>query len=137
MIIKLSKELYQKMEADAKDRAPKEACGLIGGLVDEEKIEVKSIYSLKNLDQAEDHFSMDPKEQFKVVKELRKKGQSLIGNYHSHPLTPARPSDEDKRLAYDEDLIYFILSLQNEANLKAFKIKDQTEVEEIEIIKED
>lgn len=137
MIIKLTKELYQKIEADAKDRAPKEACGLIGGVVNKEAIKVKSVYPLKNLDQAEDHYSMEPQEQFQVVKKLREKEQKLIGNYHSHPLTPARPSDEDKRLAYDEDLIYFILSLKNDTTLKAFKIKNQSDVEEIEIIKED
>ena len=137
MIIKISNRLYQKIEDDAKKRSPQEACGLVSGLKEGEQIEIKKIYPLENLDQAADHFSMDPKEQFAVVKETRQRGEKLLGNYHSHPVTPARPSKEDKRLAYDQDLIYFIISLQDEASLKAFKIKDHQDVTEIEIIKED
>jgi proteasome lid subunit RPN8/RPN11 len=48
----------------------------------------------------------------------------MIGVYHSHPVTPARPSAEDIRLAYDPDIIHVIISLADGGNdLRAFKIK--------------
>jgi proteasome lid subunit RPN8/RPN11 len=34
-----------------------------------------------------------------------------LGNWHSHPESPSRPSEEDKRLAYDPKASYMILSL--------------------------
>jgi proteasome lid subunit RPN8/RPN11 len=42
---------------------------------------------------------------------MRKKGFVLLGNFHSHPSTPSRPSEEDMRLAFDPKLSYIIISL--------------------------
>ncbi|MCK8816115.1 M67 family metallopeptidase [Natroniella sulfidigena] len=133
MIIELAKDDYQKLLEDAKERFPTEACGLVAGLKEEDKIEVKAVYPMTNLDESAEHFTLDPKEQFKVVKEIRADGYQVLGNYHSHPATPARPSAEDKKLAYDQDAIYFIFSLQGEPVLKAFKIKEHTDVTELKI----
>ena len=65
-----------------------------------------------------------------------KKGFELAGVYHSHPTSPARPSQEDIKLAYDPDLSYVIVSLADWENpLKSFRIRDsQVEPEEIEIV---
>jgi proteasome lid subunit RPN8/RPN11 len=134
MIIELNKEDYQQILVHAQKEYPKETCGLVAGLFTEDKIEVKEIFSMTNVDDSAEHFSMDPEEQFKVIKIIRDKEYELVGNYHSHPFTPSRPSQEDKRLAYDEEAIYFILSLErSEPVLKAFQIKKQQDVSEIEI----
>jgi proteasome lid subunit RPN8/RPN11 len=134
MIIELKKEEYQELLVHAQKEYPKEACGLVAGLFAEDKIEIKEIFSMTNVDDSAEHFSMDPEEQFKVIKIIRDKEYELVGNYHSHPFTPSRPSQEDKRLAYDEEAIYFILSLErSEPVLKAFQIKKQQDVSEIEI----
>jgi proteasome lid subunit RPN8/RPN11 len=134
MIIKLKDELYQKLLNHTQAEFPNEACGLVAGVITDDEIEVKEVYTMTNLDASAEHFTMDPKEQFAVVKEVRNKGYDLIGNYHSHPFTPSRPSEEDKRLAYDEDAIYFILSLKDEDPvLKAFSIKKQKDVSQIEL----
>jgi len=80
---------------------------------------------------------MDPLEQFAAVKDMRKNGWVLLGNFHSHPTSPSRPSEEDKRLAFDRDLSYLILSLMDEKNpvLKSFRIYESyVEEEEIQII---
>ena len=67
---------------------------------------------------------MDPKEQFAALKDARANGVEIIGNFHSHPESPSRPSEEDKRLAYDPNIEYLILSLQEADHpvLKAFGI---------------
>ena len=65
---------------------------------------------------------------------LRKEGKRLIGNYHSHPYTPSRPSEEDKKLAYDESMIYGIISLEKQDPVfHFFFIKNQTEVEKLNL----
>ena len=73
---------------------------------------------------------MDPKEQLDAVKDMRSQGLTLIGNFHSHPESPSRPSEEDKKLAYDPKLEYLILSLMEADNpvLKAFEINRDKEV---------
>jgi proteasome lid subunit RPN8/RPN11 len=123
---------YQKMIAQAKEAYPLECCGLLGGVKDGGDVYIQSVHPLYNLDQSSEHFSMDPKEQFEVVKGLRKQGKRLVGNYHSHPYTPSRPSQEDKKLAYDETMIYGIVSLeQQEPVLHFFSIKGQVDVEKL------
>jgi proteasome lid subunit RPN8/RPN11 len=84
-------------------------------------------YPLTNIDHSPEHFSFDPKEQFAVLREARSQGLQIIANYHSHPESSARPSEEDIRLAFDPDIIYIILTLQQKDNpvIKAFSIKNK------------
>ena len=123
-MIKLSKADYNKLVAHAVSELPDEACGLIAGTVDGENKEIKKIYLLSNIDHSNEHFSLDPKEQLAAVKDMRQNGFVPLGNWHSHPESPSRPSDEDKRLAYDSKASYMILSLMDRENpvLNSFKI---------------
>jgi proteasome lid subunit RPN8/RPN11 len=66
---------------------------------------------------------MVPEDQLRAISDIRKKGWTLLGHFHSHPTTPARPSEEDIRLAFDPSLSYIIISLQEaEPVLKSFSI---------------
>jgi len=114
------------------DQYPSEACGLLGGRIEGELRIVEKIYGLTNVDKSPDHFSMDPKEQFSAIKDMRQSGLVMLGNYHSHSASPARPSDEDKRLAFDPDASYLMLSLLDRKNpvLKSFNIKKELVWEE-------
>ena len=70
-----------------------------------------------------------------AYKDARAKGESILGNFHSHPSAQPEPSAEDKRLAYDPMLEYLIFSLQNREQpmLKAFGIDGEKNVTEHEI----
>ncbi len=124
IVLKLKKSDYDKMLQHCKDGLPNESCGLLAGTVEGEVKTVTKIYLLTNIDASNEHFSMDPKEQFAALKDARANGVGIIGNFHSHPESPSRPSEEDKRLAYDPSIEYLILSLQEADNpvLKAFGI---------------
>ena len=124
IVLKLKKSDYDKMLKHCKDGLPNESCGLLAGTVEGEVKTVTKIYLLTNIDASNEHFSMDPKEQFAALKDARANGVGIIGNFHSHPESPSRPSEEDKRLAYDPSIEYLILSLQEADNpvLKAFGI---------------
>ncbi|MDR1610302.1 MAG: M67 family metallopeptidase [Candidatus Symbiothrix sp.] len=130
MII-IPQNIIESIIEQAQRELPDEACGLLAG---KENEAVKQ-YPLTNIDHSPEHFSFDPKEQFQVLREARKEGLQIIANYHSHPESPARPSEEDIRLAYDPDIIYIILSLQDKQSpvIKAFKINNGKS-EEISII---
>ena len=136
MII-LTREQYDSIVEHAKKHVPLEACGLIGGRTEGETRTVDKVYFLTNTDASAEHFSMDPNEQFAAVKDMRARGIGLLGNFHSHPETPSRPSEEDKRLAYDTKASYLILSLAGEEPvLNSFRIDGEKNVtrEELKII---
>ncbi|MDR1904972.1 MAG: M67 family metallopeptidase [Treponema sp.] len=130
-MLNLAPEFYGLMIARACTGLPNEACGLFAGEISGEEKIVKAVYCLKNTDESPEHFSMAPEEQFKAVADLRKKGLVLLGNFHSHPATPARPSEEDIRLAFDPALSYIIISLKDaEPVLKSFLIREGIAAEE-------
>lgn len=137
-MLKLKKELYDKLLKHCIDGLPNEACGLIAGNIDGEVKTIEKVYLLTNIDASREHFSMDPKEQLAAVKDARANKLTMLGNFHSHPESPSRPSEEDKRLAYDSTAEYLILSLQEEGNpvLKAFGVDSEKNVtvHEMEII---
>lgn len=137
-MLKLKKQDYDKILKHCEEGLPNESCGLLAGSIDDNGIKtIKKVYLLTNIDASNEHFSMDPKEQLAAVKDMRANGLSMIGNFHSHPESPSRPSEEDKRLAYDPTMEYLILSLMERDNpvLKAFGIDSDknVRVHEIEI----
>jgi proteasome lid subunit RPN8/RPN11 len=126
-MLNLGAEHREQMIAHARAGLPNESCGLFAG----EERTVKAVYCLKNTDADPEHFSMAPEDQFSAIKDIRKKGLTLLGNFHSHPATPARPSEEDIRLAFDPSLSYIIISLKDpEPVLKSFIIRSGAATEE-------
>lgn len=135
-MIKLNKADFEKILAHARAEAPVEACGLIAGRIEDENKLIDKVYILTNVDHAEEHFTLDPKEQLAAVKDMRANGLVPLGNWHSHPVSPSRPSQEDKRLAYDSRASYLILSLMDENSpvLNSFHIEgDDAQKEELVI----
>jgi len=131
MQINLKLADYIAMVQHARQLAPIEDCGLIGGTIDAATgvKTVERVFFLTNVDHATEHFALDPREQFAAVKELRAAGWQLLGNWHSHPASPSRPSEEDKRLAFDSQASYMILSLNGgEPVLNSFHIDKDKQV---------
>ncbi|MDR1465943.1 MAG: M67 family metallopeptidase [Oscillospiraceae bacterium] len=124
------------LAAYALDQLPNEACGLLAGTETDGVRRVERVYFLRNLDRSPEHFSLDPKEQFAALKDARAWGWRLLGNWHSHPATPARPSAEDIRLAFDPEASYLILSLAGAARtLKSFRVtQGEAREEPLEIV---
>ena len=131
MIIMTQKQ-FEEILVHSLSLAPVEACGLLGGVIQDGAKVIKKVYLLKNIDNSPVHFTMDAKEQFESVKDMRKNGYELLGNFHSHPGSPSRPSEEDENLAFDPETSYLILSLLNREKpvLKSFNIKDRIVGEE-------
>lgn len=129
----ITKNIHDDLVAHAKEGFPLEVCGILGGTGES----VSAIYRMTNTDASNEHFMMDPKEQFTVVKDLRSKDLSMLAVYHSHPETPARPSEEDIRLALTPGVSHVIISLADALQpvVKSYKI-DQGEVslEVLEIV---
>lgn len=134
-MITVKKTDYKKMLQFARENLPEEACGLLGGVEEAGIKKVEEVYLLTNIDHSREHFSMDPKEQLAAIKDMRQKGYKLLGNWHSHPESPSRPSEEDKRLAHDPNIDYLILSLMDQENpvLNAFLVENHVDVNKDEL----
>jgi [CysO sulfur-carrier protein]-S-L-cysteine hydrolase len=132
IMITITHHIIEEIIAHARQELPNEACGYLAGTGDE----VKQAYLLSNIDRSPEHFSFDPAEQFRTVKDARRQGWSILANFHSHPETPARPSEEDIRLAFDPDISYVIISFAGDApDVKSFKIRNGVvEKEEIQVV---
>ena len=125
-----TKEDYEKILDHCRKGLPNESCGLLGGTIEGDVKTIEKVYLLTNIDESNEHFSMDPKEQLSAIKDIRQNGYQMIGNFHSHPESPSRPSEEDKRLAFDPNIEYLILSLMDAENpvLKAFGVDKEKNV---------
>lgn len=131
-MITLRQEDLDAMIAHARECLPEEACGLVAGRKTGADKEIQKVYYLTNADHSKEHFSLEPKEQLAAVKDMRANGYEPLGNWHSHPESPARPSEEDKRLAYDGAASYLILSLMDPQHpiLRSFHVKGEVSEEE-------
>lgn len=133
-MLTIQQNVYDAIIAHAERGLPHEVCGYLAAKAGE----VVRHYEMTNTDAAADHFSMKPEEQFRAVKNMRTMGLVLRGVYHSHPETPARPSEEDIRLAYDGAVSYVIISLVGKKpDVRSFLIKEgQVEAEQLEVVGE-
>ncbi len=131
-MIRIARDAADDIIEHSKNDAPVEACGYLAG---KNGIVTKS-YRMTNIDNSPEHFSFDPKEQFDVLRKARSEGLEIIANYHSHPLSPARPSQEDIGLAYDPDISYVIISLEGDSEvIRSFSIiNSEVKAQEIQII---
>lgn len=130
----ITENIFEEILQQARSEAPIEACGILAG----KNSHVEKLYRMKNADQSGDHFMMSPEEQFKVAKDIRSSELEMLAIYHSHPETPARPSQEDIRLALTPDVVYVIVSLKDKNNpmLKGFQIENgKLEETPVQIIK--
>jgi [CysO sulfur-carrier protein]-S-L-cysteine hydrolase len=120
---------------------PEECCGLLGGRAGV----VERVYRVRNAEAPERRpvaYRLDAQEQYVVMRELERDGLELVGVYHSHPHSPAYPSETDRRMAAEAGLHLFdglhhiIVSLQgDQPRVRAFRLKAD-EVEEVEVVAE-
>ncbi|MGN1256330.1 MAG: M67 family metallopeptidase [Bacteroidaceae bacterium] len=131
--MKILRKVILQMIEQAQQDAPVETCGyLLGrdGVVQEN-------YPMVNIDHSPEHFSFDPKQQFAALRYARAHHLQILANWHSHPASPSRPSDEDLRLANDPTIRYAILSLYGGIHLNSFRIQDGKVVDREEHLSQD
>ena len=126
--LSIPKSIVSQIRSHAEEEKPNEACGYLIG----ENDRIFFLYRMTNVDHSPEHYAMDPVEQFKAIEFARGHNYDPICVYHSHPNTPARMSEEDKRLAYDTTISYVIYSLV-EDELKVFSIDDRKTVTELDL----
>jgi proteasome lid subunit RPN8/RPN11 len=126
--LQLPRPLHEEIIAHCRREHPKEACGLLGGADGR----VQQVYPMTNVEASPIGYAMDPKEQLRVERAMRERGQRLLGIYHSHTASAAYPSSVDVRLAISPDVSYVLVSLRDRQRpeLKSYRIEGRTITEE-------
>ena len=124
MNIRLTTDNIDEIIAHAREAAPHECCGLIGGLIEGK---AETIYRARNV--AADSlvaYEAAPEDLFAAQRAMRERGEQLLAIYHSHPRSEdPQPSATDVRLAYYPSAVYLIVGLGgSEPCLRAFRISE-------------
>ena len=115
--------LWEQMLAQARTEAPYEACGVVAG---DGTGRPHQYHPLRNAAGRLDWFEPDPLQLLRLTMDLDDRGETLWGIYHSHPRSPARPSDTDIEGANYPDAYYLIASLADADHpvLRCFQIRE-------------
>ncbi len=142
--MRIPKAIYEELLAHAREDAPNECCGLIGG----RDGQATTLYRAQNAEGSPLRYRIADQEVFDIRKEIEEKGEDLAAIYHSHTASPAYPSQTDINLAFWEwskdggteralawpGTIYLIASLaEGEEPLKGFDITADAEVVEVDL----
>ena len=119
--LKISHENLSRIIEHARRDYPYEACGLVGGWdnVADEIIPVPNI-----ADSPRVRFEMDRRAMIAAIIALQSAQKEVVAIYHSHPESPAEPSQTDIAQATWPDAIYLIVSLAADPVIRAWSIRD-------------
>jgi proteasome lid subunit RPN8/RPN11 len=116
--MRMTKAQWDDLVAHARDEAPNECCGYVrmsDGSVEE-------TFRSRNLRSSPYGYELDPQSLF-AANDLDDEGHG-VGIYHSHPRSPAEPSQTDINLAHYPHWLYLIVSLAGDAVVRAWRIAD-------------
>jgi proteasome lid subunit RPN8/RPN11 len=144
LAVRVPKQIYEQLLEHAREEAPDECCGLIGG----RNGDATTAYRARNAENSPLRYNLDPSDQIRIYQEMEESGEDLAAIYHSHTASPAYPSQTDINLALmdrrenDEvvgqepvfpGVIYLIASLaEGEEPLRGFEI-DENGVTEVDL----
>jgi proteasome lid subunit RPN8/RPN11 len=118
-IISVCDDVVEAMRDHAISSRPAECCGLLSG----RDGLITGLHPLRNeADRPETRYFASPEDLFRAMRRIRVAGEKMLGIYHSHPRTPAYPSAADVEMAFYPEALYFIISLEPVADLRAFRI---------------
>ena len=114
-MLSVSQEVYETVIDHARRGGKEEVCGVLGGEYGEEHRYAYTGREAENVaDTPRSTYRIEPKEQLELMEEIRKRGQDIVGFYHSHPSGPPRPSATDAAQATWPGYSYLIVSLSGE-----------------------
>ena len=119
-VMKITETVRAAMTEHARQALPAECCGLLSGTDGR----ITDCHPLRNVaDKPETRYFATPEELFAAMRRIREANQQLLGIYHSHPRTPAYPSASDVEMPFYPEAVYFIISLEPQLDVRAFRIE--------------
>lgn len=122
LILRISRQELNRLEKEAHDIYPVEACALLFGTAEPRVASVKKVVVTQNVLKSAARFEIDTKVFFEAFTEADKKGIVFLGFFHSHPIEPAPSSVDLHFMRLWDDAIWLIFSL-SERRFGAFQMK--------------
>jgi proteasome lid subunit RPN8/RPN11 len=99
MAVELSKNLQQQIFKQMEDTFPNEGGGFLLGTKNGENTHIVDVIQIDNVFETEEQYhryAMTPQNWAKMEDEADERELTLVGYYHSHPDSPAIPSEYDR-----------------------------------------
>lgn len=120
-MLRLTREVHDSIVPHAREGAPREVCGVLGGEHGDES-HVEAIRRAENVaDEPRARYELDPAEQLRLMEALEDEGHDVVGFYHSHPRGPEGPSATDAAQAHWAGYSYVVCSLAGEPTLGSWR----------------
>ena len=113
MNVRLSADLQRKIFEQMEASYPNEGGGFLFGEVADSDITILDIIEVANTFAEEEQYhryAMKPQDWMRLEDEADERGLSLVGYYHSHPDSPAIPSEYDREHALP-NFVYLITAV--------------------------
>ncbi len=112
LTLRIPNRLLQKIEQHALQAFPEECCGFLIGNPTGGRRNVIEVVPSQNLaiSNRKQRYTVDPLEFSRLDAKLEGSGKEVLGFYHSHPNTPAKPSHYDLEYAW-QIYSYLIVSV--------------------------
>lgn len=129
-MLHVTNAVWREMVGHAYDGLPDEACGLLAGPPDTDR--VTAFYRCRNAAESSRVYTVDPKDHLRADRDAEDRGLEIKGVMHSHTHTDAYPSPTDVQQAPDPTWHYVIVSLRQDAPVtRSYRIVEQTITEEV------
>lgn len=116
--VRLTREQRDAIVEHAREEAPTECCGYGHGL----NGAIEAVHRSQNLRDSRYGYELDGRSLL-AANELDEQGKQVF-IYHSHPRSPAEPSQTDINLAHYPHWTYVIVSLDGEPDVRAWRISE-------------
>ncbi|MDD5370765.1 MAG: M67 family metallopeptidase [Anaerolineaceae bacterium] len=100
----IPRSIWTEMQAEAVQKSPEEACGLLAGRDDL----VERCYAIPNEFHSATRFRMYAQDQVRALIDMDERHLDLLAIWHSHPSGPPYPSPTDIAEITYPGVIYFI-----------------------------
>ncbi|MAH85032.1 MAG: hypothetical protein CBB68_12360 [Rhodospirillaceae bacterium TMED8] len=115
-MIEIKQFIFDQVTLAAEDAYPFECCGLLtGSRNNKQQTRVIRAVPSPNVTCGDPRvsFEIDPQIRFDLMRQIfgSSKNEKIIGHYHSHPDRPPLPSARDLAMAYEPELIWFIIGV--------------------------
>lgn len=136
LVLVLGKKTLGEMVGHCLDGYPLEACGLLAGVAgDDGSATVHLFFPAENLAASARIYEVEPRTLLRADREAEAGGLQLIGVYHSHTHTDAKPSPTDISQAPDPNWHYVLVSLRDSLpSVRSWRIRDGQISEEVVVV---
>ena len=131
MHVRIRPEIRSQIRSQLERNYPNEGGGFLLGSRQSSQIIIEAAVEIENIFEEEEQYhryAMSPQNWVQMEDEADARGLALVGYYHSHPDSPAVPSEYDRVHALP-NFVYLITSVQatQAAEMLAWQLNDDRE----------